>query len=148
MFAAPGIRFAPRRQPVFLRLVASRFTPASPGVRSWAGRGHGKGRARDSVVAAAETVTLVLSEDTSVPASVQDVADLAEHLRGHLMRLGSEGPRTGPWAKALGAARELAEQAPSADDFPQSCVHLRRLALELKSVLDQTSSRPVSGSQR
>ncbi|MFE4333240.1 DUF6415 family natural product biosynthesis protein [Streptomyces sp. NPDC056638] len=89
-----------------------------------------------------------MSEDTSVPASIQDVADLAEHLGGHLMELGSEGPRTGPWAQALGAARELAEQAPPADDFPQSCVHLRRLALELKSVLDQTSSRPVSGSQR
>ncbi|MFE7331574.1 DUF6415 family natural product biosynthesis protein [Streptomyces sp. NPDC057565] len=101
------------------------------------------------VMRAGETIGLVIDDEAPVPKRQQDVEDLLLRLRGHLMELGAEGPRTGPWTQALVAVRELAAQAPPTDDFLQSRVHLRRLALQLKSVLDHMGgSRPVPGSQR
>ncbi|MGW1107394.1 DUF6415 family natural product biosynthesis protein [Streptomyces sp. NPDC002540] len=94
------------------------------------------------------SIALVLDDAAPVPESERDMEDLLLRLRGHLMQLGAEGPRTGPWAQALGAARELAAQAPPVGDFLQSRVHLRRLALNLKSVLDETGeARLVCGHQ-
>jgi hypothetical protein len=98
---------------------------------------HSPAACRSAVACAGETIALVFDDAAPVPESERDVEDLLLRLRGHLMQLDVEDPRTGPWAEALGAARELAAQAPPVSDFLQSRVHLRQLALKLKSMLDE-----------
>lgn len=56
---------------------------------------------RDHVVAAAETVTLVLGKDSPLPESAAGVEDLVRLLRGHIAQLGS---RTAPGTSALARA--------------------------------------------
>jgi hypothetical protein len=103
---------------------------------------------RSAVACAAETIALVLDEAAPVLETRRDVQDLLLRLRGYLMQLAAQGPRTGPWAQALDRARRLAEQAPPADDFLQSRVHLRQLALQLQTVLaEMDGPRPVPGPQ-
>lgn len=126
---------------MFRRLVSSRFAATSPGVMTRAGRGHGRRPARDSVAAATETVTLVLSNDASALASVQDVADLAEQLRGHITQLGAVAHAGIP---ALGAARDL-----SATGLPHryepSRRHLRNLALATENLIQEVRSQAAHG---
>lgn len=51
---------------------------------------------RDHVVAASETVTLVLGEDSPLPESAADVEDLVRRLRGHVAQLGARTPSGTP----------------------------------------------------
>ncbi|MCT7350984.1 DUF6415 family natural product biosynthesis protein [Streptomyces sp. 15-116A] len=79
---------------------------------------------RDHVVAASETVTLVLGEDSPLPESAADVEDLVRLLRGHIAQLGA---RTAPHVPALLRAQRLcSDRIP--EGYVSSRVHLVRLA--------------------
>lgn len=105
----------------------------------------GSAPSRSAVSRAAETVALVLDEEAPVPETSQDVADLLHRLNGHCMELGAVLP-SGPWAQRLEEARQLAEQAPSANDFLAARVHLRKLAEQLAGVLGEMAvPRPAPG---
>ncbi|MFD6597810.1 DUF6415 family natural product biosynthesis protein [Streptomyces coelicoflavus] len=81
-------------------------------------------RERDDVVAALETVTLVLGEDSPLPESAADVEDLVRLLRGHIAQLGAS---TAPDVPALLRAQQLcSESIPMG--YVASRVHLVRLA--------------------
>ncbi|MDX3366500.1 DUF6415 family natural product biosynthesis protein [Streptomyces sp. ME02-6987-2C] len=81
-------------------------------------------RERDHVVAALETVTLVLGEDSPLPESAADVEDLVCLLRGHIAQLGAS---TAPDVPALLRAQQLcSESIPMG--YVASRVHLVRLA--------------------
>ncbi|MYX27457.1 hypothetical protein GTY75_12475 [Streptomyces sp. SID8381] len=75
-------------------------------------------------MAAAETVALVLAEESPVPESTADVEDLALRLRGHVSQLGLVVP---PEAPVLRRAQELAS-AGVPDGYMPSRVHLVKLA--------------------
>ncbi|MEU6663818.1 DUF6415 family natural product biosynthesis protein [Streptomyces sp. NPDC046821] len=79
---------------------------------------------RDHVVAASETVTLVLGEDSSLPESTADVNDLVRHLRGHVARLERQ---TAPGVPVLLRAQRLSSEDIPEDDAP-SRAYLNRLA--------------------
>ncbi|MGW7069459.1 DUF6415 family natural product biosynthesis protein [Streptomyces sp. NPDC054855] len=79
---------------------------------------------RDQTVAAAETVALVLGEDSPLPESTSDVEELALLLRGHISQLGIVAP---PEASALRGAQQLAS-AGVPDGYMPSRVHLVKLA--------------------
>ncbi|MFF4934534.1 hypothetical protein ACFY2H_37495 [Streptomyces griseofuscus] len=72
---------------------------------------------RDQVVAASETVELVLGEHSPLPESDADVVDLVRLLRGHVARLGA---RTAPGAPALLRAQRLCS-----DSIPEGCTPSR-----------------------
>ncbi|ROQ70261.1 hypothetical protein EDD93_4774 [Streptomyces sp. 840.1] len=79
---------------------------------------------RDRAVAAAETVALVLDEDSPLPETAGDVEDLVRRLRGHISQLGVVAP---PGAPALVAAQQLAS-ASVPEGHMSSRVHLVKLA--------------------
>ncbi|MEU7723624.1 DUF6415 family natural product biosynthesis protein [Streptomyces tibetensis] len=79
---------------------------------------------RDQAAAAAETVALVLDEESPLPESDSDVEELARRLRGHISQLGVEVP---PGASALRGAQQLAS-AGVPDGYMCSRVHLVKLA--------------------
>ncbi|MFH9612953.1 DUF6415 family natural product biosynthesis protein [Streptomyces pratensis] len=79
---------------------------------------------RDQAVAAAETVALVLNEDSPLPESAGDVEELARRLRGHIGQLGAVVP---PGASTLRGAQQLASAGVPAGYVP-SRVHLVKLA--------------------
>ncbi|MFB8353089.1 DUF6415 family natural product biosynthesis protein [Streptomyces niveus] len=79
---------------------------------------------RDQAVAAAETVALVLGEDSPLPESASDVEELARRLRGHISQLGFVVP---PGAPALRGAQQLAS-AGVPDGYVPSRGHLVNLA--------------------
>jgi hypothetical protein len=80
--------------------------------------------ARDSAVAATETVALVLGEDSPLPDSDQDVADLVSRLRGHIIQLAAELPvQSVPLSRAWQLSRE---EIPGG--YMPSRVYLRKLA--------------------
>jgi hypothetical protein len=79
---------------------------------------------RDQVVAAAETVALVLDDSSPLPETDADVEDLARRLRGHINRLGVMVQKEAP---ALRRAQQLGS-AGVPDDYMPSRVHLVRLA--------------------
>ncbi|MFG3126685.1 DUF6415 family natural product biosynthesis protein [Streptomyces tendae] len=79
---------------------------------------------RDQAVAAAETVALVLDEESPLPMSAGDVEELARRLRGHISQLGVVVP---PGASALRSAQQLAS-AGVPDGYMPSRVHLVKLA--------------------
>lgn len=81
-------------------------------------------RRADLRAAAAETVALVLAEDSPLPETDQDVQDLAARLRGHIGRLGVVVPASEP---ALVAAQRLGA-TPVPDGYVASRVYLCRLA--------------------
>ncbi|MFZ3491902.1 DUF6415 family natural product biosynthesis protein [Streptomyces sp. 5.8] len=85
---------------------------------------------RDIVASAAETVALVLGEDSPLPETDQDVADLVWRLRGHIMRLGTV---TAPGG-ALDIARRLSGAELPAGYVP-SRVYLRQLALAARDLI-------------
>ncbi|MFJ4973008.1 DUF6415 family natural product biosynthesis protein [Streptomyces sp. NPDC088755] len=63
------------------------------------------GTQRDPAVAAAETVALVLEEDSPLPETAADVMELARRLHGHISQLGAIVPSR---AYALSSAQQLA----------------------------------------
>ncbi|MER6847698.1 DUF6415 family natural product biosynthesis protein [Streptomyces flaveolus] len=75
-------------------------------------------------MAAAETVTLVLGEDSPLPETAADVEGLTLRLRGHVSRLGALTPSQVP---ALLRAQQLASESVP-DGYVPSRVHLVRLA--------------------
>ncbi|AJE81543.1 hypothetical protein SLNWT_1167 [Streptomyces albus] len=79
---------------------------------------------RDHVVAATETVTLVLGEDSPLPESPADVEDLVRLLRGHVAQL---GPRTVQGTSALLRAQQLCSES-IPEGYMPSRVYLVRLA--------------------
>ncbi|MFD9778826.1 DUF6415 family natural product biosynthesis protein [[Kitasatospora] papulosa] len=79
---------------------------------------------RDQSVAAAETVALVLDEDSPLPESADDVEELARRLRGHISQLGFAVP---PGASALSSAQQLASSG-MPEGYMSSRVHLVKLA--------------------
>ncbi|WP_327411262.1 DUF6415 family natural product biosynthesis protein (plasmid) [Streptomyces sp. NBC_01281] len=92
----------------------------------------------DATAAAAETIALVLGEDSPLPDSRRAVVDLVQRLRGHLMELGA--------LAASGPAVDQAHAISSADlpdGYVPSRVYLRRLALAMNDVLAELPA--VSG---
>ncbi|MGJ5751506.1 DUF6415 family natural product biosynthesis protein [Streptomyces puniciscabiei] len=79
---------------------------------------------RDHVVAALETVTLVLGEDSPLPESARDVEDLVRLLRGHVAQLGA---RTTPGSPALLRAQQLCSES-IPEGYMPSRVYLVQLA--------------------
>lgn len=81
------------------------------------------GMQRDQAVAAAETVALVLGEDSPLPESADDVEELARRLRGHISQLGFSAP---PGATLRGAQQLASADVP--DSYMPSRVHIVKLA--------------------
>lgn len=79
---------------------------------------------RDHTVAASETVTLVLGEDSPLPESAADVEDLVRLLRGHVAQLGA---RTAPGSPVLLRAQQLCSES-IPEGYMPSRVYLVRLA--------------------
>lgn len=112
-------------------------------------RGRPAKPSRDIAAAATETVALVLGEESPLPDTDQEVADLVQHLRGHIMRLAVYA-LPGP---VLDHAREV-----SATDIPDGYLpsrkYLCRLAIATQALVaaHRDSLRPgereVSGSGR
>ncbi|ALO97299.1 DUF6415 family natural product biosynthesis protein [Streptomyces hygroscopicus] len=88
------------------------------------GTGAELGPQRDRAVAAAETVALVLAEESPLPESADDVEELARRLRGHISQLAVVAPSG---ACALRCAQQLASVGVP-DGYMPSRVHLIRLA--------------------
>ncbi|MET9826159.1 DUF6415 family natural product biosynthesis protein [Streptomyces sp. NPDC006349] len=81
-------------------------------------------RERDHMVAALETVTLVLGEDSPLPERAADVEDLVRLLRGHIAQLGAS---TDPDVPPLLRAQQLCSKSVPMG-YVASRVHLVRLA--------------------
>ncbi|WP_435058120.1 DUF6415 family natural product biosynthesis protein [Streptomyces sp. bgisy060] len=99
--------------------------------------------ARDHVVAASETVALVLGEDSPLPETATDVADLVRLLRGHVAQL---GVRTAPGAPTLLRAQRLCSDS-IPEDYVASRVYVVRLAeatRELVACVESGEPEPVS----
>ncbi|MBT2527815.1 hypothetical protein J7E91_20910 [Streptomyces sp. ISL-99] len=75
-------------------------------------------------MAAAETVALVLDEESPLPESAADVDELARRLRGHISQLEVAVP---PGASTLLGAQQLASEGVP-DGYMPSRVHLVKLA--------------------
>ncbi|MFD6182007.1 DUF6415 family natural product biosynthesis protein [Streptomyces goshikiensis] len=92
---------------------------------------------RDITGAATETVDLVLGEESPLPDTDQDVADLVQHLRGHVMQL-AVFALPGP---VLDHAREV-----SATDIPDGYLpsrkYLRQLAIATQALVAAHSDGP------
>ncbi len=101
------------------RDTGSRVTPSRQG-----SIGTTPGPQRDIAVTAAETVALVLDENSPLPESAGEVVELARRLRGHIGQLGAVVP---PGAPALRGAQQLAS-AGVPDGYMPSRVHLVKLA--------------------
>ncbi|MFI8093387.1 DUF6415 family natural product biosynthesis protein [Streptomyces sp. NPDC086080] len=102
---------------------------------------------RDHVVAASETVTLVLGEDSPLPESAADVEDLVRLLRGHIAQLGA---RTAPDVPALLRAQQLCSGSVP-EGYVSSRVYLVRLAeatQELTAYVERGGPGPISGEGR
>ncbi|MET8590528.1 DUF6415 family natural product biosynthesis protein [Streptomyces sp. NPDC005078] len=82
------------------------------------------GPQRNQAVAAAETVTLVLDEDSSLPESAADVEELARRLRGHISQL---GVMASPGEPALCRAQQVGSESVP-DGYMPSRVYLVKLA--------------------
>ncbi|MFE3387368.1 DUF6415 family natural product biosynthesis protein [Streptomyces anulatus] len=94
------------------------------------------GRPRDRAVAAAETVALVLDEDSPLPESVGDVEELALRLRGHISQLGAVVP---PGTSVLHSAQRLASVSVPDGHLP-SRVHLVKLAEATQTLIATAQS--------
>ncbi|MEU2227018.1 DUF6415 family natural product biosynthesis protein [Streptomyces sp. NPDC018347] len=98
---------------------------------------------RDHVVAASETVALVLGEDSPLPESAADVEDLVRLLRGHVAQLSA---RTAPGTPALLRAQRLCSDSIPEGHVP-SRVYLVRLAeatQELMAYVERGGPGPIS----
>ncbi|MFG2924335.1 DUF6415 family natural product biosynthesis protein [Streptomyces sp. NPDC048305] len=94
---------------------------------------------RDQAVAAAETVALVLDDESPLPQSVGDVEELARRLRCHTGQLGAVLP---PGASTLRGARQLAS-AGVPDGYMPSRVHLVKLAEATQALVATVQARGV-----
>ncbi|MFD8609629.1 hypothetical protein [Streptomyces sp. NPDC059631] len=86
---------------------------------------------RDQATAAAETVALVLAEDSPLPETAGDVEELVVRLRGHILRLGALLPSD---EQAVACAQRLAS-LPLPDGYVPSRRHLVRLAEATRDVI-------------
>ncbi|MFB7929684.1 DUF6415 family natural product biosynthesis protein [Streptomyces sp. NPDC056039] len=86
---------------------------------------------RDHTVAASETVTLVLGEDSPLPESAAEVEDLVRLLRGHVAQLGA---RTAPGIPALLRAQRLCSDSVP-EGYVPSRVYMVRLAEATKELM-------------
>ncbi|MFD7556973.1 DUF6415 family natural product biosynthesis protein [Streptomyces sp. NPDC059835] len=96
---------------------------------------------RDASASAAETVGLVLGEDSPLPETDQDVADLVQRLRGHVMELTAIAP-AGP---AVDRALEISA-ADCPEDRLQSRVHLRELAMATQALMSIATTHQTRAS--
>lgn len=113
-----------------MRLLASRRDGCTRVTRST--RGGDPGRQRDWAVAAAETVALVLDEDSPLPESIGDVEELARRLRGHISQLGAV---VLPGASVLHSAQQLASVSVPDGHMPGG-VHLVKLAEATRRLIE------------
>ncbi|GHE70972.1 DUF6415 family natural product biosynthesis protein [Streptomyces sp. NPDC006385] len=88
---------------------------------------------RDGAAAAAETVALVLGEDSPLPETDQDVADLVFRLRGHVMQLGAGLP---PSHAALLERAQKISGTEIPHGYVPSRVYLRQLAEATRELLE------------
>lgn len=95
---------------------------------------------RDPAVAAAETVVLVLGEDSPLPESASDVEELARLLRGHISQLGVVVP---PGVSELQVAQQLSS-AGVPDGYMPSRVHLVKLAEATQALVDAAQAHGVA----
>ncbi|WP_242435742.1 DUF6415 family natural product biosynthesis protein [Streptomyces sp. Root369] len=106
------------------------FRPRLDGSQLVGGRGRRESVAvapapeRDHAVAASETVTLVLGEDSPLPECAADVEDLVRLLRGHVAQLGA---RTTPGIPAVLRAQRLCSDS-IPEGYMPSRVYLVKLA--------------------
>ncbi|MEU5086516.1 DUF6415 family natural product biosynthesis protein [Streptomyces sp. NPDC021356] len=91
-------------------------------------------------MAAAETVALVLDEESPLPESAADVEELACRLRGHVSQLGLVVP---PEAPVLRRAQQLAS-AGIPEGYMPSRVHLVRLAEATQDLIAAVQAHDVS----
>jgi hypothetical protein len=112
-----------------------RVAPSRP-----SGIGTAPGPQRDRAVAAAETVALVLDEDSPLPESAGDVEELARRLRGHISQLDLVVP---PGASALPSAQQLASEGVPRGYMP-SRVHLVRLAEATQALVATAQAHGVA----
>ncbi|MFE3382381.1 DUF6415 family natural product biosynthesis protein [Streptomyces anulatus] len=103
-------------------------------------RGGDPGRQRDWAVAAAETVALVLDEDSPLPESVADVEELARRLRGHISQLGYV---VSPGTSVLHGAQQLASVSVPDGHVPGR-VHLVKLAEATQTLIATAQSHRVA----
>ncbi|MFJ5635110.1 DUF6415 family natural product biosynthesis protein [Streptomyces goshikiensis] len=112
-------------------------------------RSRPAGPSRDIAAAAEETVVLVLGEESPLPETAQDVADLVQLLRGHVLQL-AVYTLPGP---VLDHAREVGAADIPEGYFP-SRMYLRRLATATQALVaahrdgPRPWGREVSGSGR
>ncbi|WP_189298865.1 DUF6415 family natural product biosynthesis protein [Streptomyces albospinus] len=88
-------------------------------------------------MAAAETVALVLDEDSPLPQTASDIEDLARRLRGHIRQLGVLAPKE-EWA--LHHAQQLSSAGVPAGYMP-SRVHLVQLAEATQELVATVETR-------
>lgn len=98
-------------------------------------------RRRDQATATAETVALVLDEESPLPETAADVEDLARRLRGHINQLGVMVPNKEP---ALRHAQQLGS-AGVPDGYMPSRVYLVQLA---KATQELAATVETCGSHR
>ncbi|MGA5799304.1 DUF6415 family natural product biosynthesis protein [Streptomyces cellulosae] len=98
-------------------------------------------RRRDQAMATAETVALVLDEESPLPETAADVEDLARRLRGHIHRLGVTVPKETP---VLRHAQQLGS-AGVPDGYVPSRVYLVQLA---KVTQELAATAETCGSDR
>ncbi|MGP3732948.1 DUF6415 family natural product biosynthesis protein [Streptomyces sp. GDS52] len=98
-------------------------------------------RRRDQATATAETVALVLDEESPLPETAADVEDLARRLRGHINQLGVMVPNEEP---ALRHAQQLGS-AGVPDSYMPSRVYLVQLA---KATQELAAAVGTCGSHR
>ncbi|RAJ64083.1 MULTISPECIES: DUF6415 family natural product biosynthesis protein [unclassified Streptomyces] len=107
------------------------------------------GPQRDHVVAASETVELVLGEHSPLPESAADVVDLVRLLRGHVAQLGA---RTAPGIPELMRAQRLCSDRIPEGYVPSRVylVSLARATRDLMAHVERGSPAPISvnGGQR
>ena len=99
---------------------------------------------RDQAVAAAETVALVLDEDSPLPETAADVEELAMRLRGHIDRLGVMVPKEEP---VLRHAQQLGSAAVP-DGYMPSRVHLVKLAEAAQELVATAEAHGTSRAMR
>lgn len=102
---------------------------------------------RSPVVAAAETVRLVLGEDSPLPASATDVDDLTRLLRCHIAQLGTRTARKNP---AVLRARRLCSDSVPEGHLPNRIflVRLAEATQELIAQVERGGPEPMRPERR
>ncbi len=124
-----------RRRLTFRRDASQRVGPSGQGAV-----GAEPGPDHDRSMAAAETVALVLDEESPLPESAADVEELACRLRGHVSQLGLVVP---PEAPVLRRAQQLAS-AGIPEGYMPSRIHLVRLAEAIQDLIAAVQAHDVA----